>query len=221
MEIYNLTSKDVWDYENGFYWFSDTSRLKKAVAHYEIYRKILSLPGDIAEFGVFKAASLIRFATYRDMLENSSGRQIIGFDAFGKFPHAQDETQTDDAFIKHFEASAGDGLVMEDVQSVMQHKGFDNVKLIEGDVTDTLHKYLTANAEKRFALVHLDMDVHAPTIATLEAIWERIVPGGLVVVDDYNAVAGATEAVDEFVNSRDIMLEKNPFYAVPSYFIKR
>ena len=75
-----------WDYENGFYWFSPKERLNKLLAHYELYKLITNLPGHIFELGVYKASSLIQFASFRDSLENNYSRKIVGFDIFGSFP---------------------------------------------------------------------------------------------------------------------------------------
>ena len=47
----------------------------------------------------------------------------------------------------------------------------------------------------------------------------RLVTGGIIVVDDYNAVRGATEAVDRFIETKP-KLEKLPFYHVPSFIRK-
>ncbi|WP_210183253.1 TylF/MycF/NovP-related O-methyltransferase [Methylobrevis pamukkalensis] len=81
--------------------------------------------------------------------------------------------------------------------------------------------YLARHPELRIALLHLDMDVEAPTAFALEALWDRVVPGGLVVVDDYNAVAGATDAFDAFCAARGIgKVEKTPFYSVPAFVVK-
>ena len=38
---------------------------------------IKDLPGDILEFGVFKGSSLIRFLTFRAILENNYARKIF------------------------------------------------------------------------------------------------------------------------------------------------
>ena len=57
-----------WQYENLFYLTSD-KRILKLLDHYEIYKKILKVKGDIVECGVFKGASLIRFLTFRDLIE--------------------------------------------------------------------------------------------------------------------------------------------------------
>ena len=69
-DIRGLSEKNKWDYENGFYWHSPQSRIGKLISHYELYKSIINLPGDILEFGVYKASSLVRFATFRNMLEN-------------------------------------------------------------------------------------------------------------------------------------------------------
>lgn len=80
------TVENAFDYENGFILTSEPYRLGKILAHYEIYKKIVNLPGDVFELGVFKGNSLIQFATFRHLLENDKSRKIVGFDIFGYFP---------------------------------------------------------------------------------------------------------------------------------------
>ena len=75
----------VWDYEDGFYWFSSKTRLNKLLAHYELYKTIATIPGHIFKLGVYKGAPLVRFCTFRDALENDYSRKILGFDAFSNF----------------------------------------------------------------------------------------------------------------------------------------
>ena len=78
--------EDAFDYENGFALTSAPYRMGNILAHYELYKKILHVPGDVIELGVFKGNSLIQFATFRHLLENDKSRKIVGFDAFGDFP---------------------------------------------------------------------------------------------------------------------------------------
>jgi hypothetical protein len=135
-------SCDVWDYENAFYWFSHPSRLAKLLAHYELYKMIIDLPGDVFELGVFKSTSLIRFSTFRQILENAHSRKIVGFDSFGKFPTENVETDNDIKFIENFVDNAGDGLKKEEIELIFKAKAFDNVELVQGNVFDTLRAYL-------------------------------------------------------------------------------
>lgn len=220
MDIRNLNADSVWDYENGFYWYSDPSRLNKALAHYELYKSIVNLPGHVFELGVYKGASLIRLATFRSTLEHESSRKIVGFDAFGQFPTRGLNEKSDIDFIKGFSDDGGDGLQEDELSAILARKQFTNIELLQGNVLDTLPEYLEKRPETRLAFLHLDMDVKEPTAFALEQLYDRVVPGGLIVFDDYNAVAGETEAVDEFIAIKKVRLEKLPFYKVPAFIRK-
>ena len=220
MNVRGLSKDAAWDYENGFYWFSPKTRINKMLAHYELYKSIVGIPGHIIELGVYKGASLVRFATYRDSLENDHSRKIVGFDAFGEFPTEGLKIKDDLEFIEWFEGAGGYGLSDVEVASILASKGFDNFELVKGNVFDTLPDYLTKNPETRIALLHLDMDVKEPTDFALDQLYDRVVPGGLIVFDDYNAVAGETISVDEFAKKYRLKIEKLPFYKVPSFVRK-
>ncbi len=218
-----LSAERIWDFENGFYWFCDNRRIGKAIAQYELYKRILSLPGHIVECGVYKGASLIRFATFRQLLEAPDSRDIFGFDAFGEFPRESLARDDDQDFIGQFETAGGDGLTSGELQGLLEAKGLTaGVHLIKGDARETIAPFLAERPELRIALLHLDMDVYEPTRAALEQFWDRVMPGGLIVIDDYNAVAGATAAVDEFVASRpSLSVEKLSSTHVPAFIVKR
>ena len=220
LSVGDLESERVWDYENGWHWFSTPSRMHKLLAQYELYRQITGLPGHVFEFGVYKAVSLIRLASFRQLLEVDHSRQIVGFDAFGRFPVDRVSLEADHEFIKDFEREGGDGLSALDVGHILNRKGFSNIKLIPGNVFDTVPRYLEEHPELRIAYLHLDMDVKEPTEFTLELLYDRVVTGGLIVLDDYGTVAGETVAVDAFAERKKIKIEKLPNYVVPSYIRK-
>ena len=72
------------------------------MTHAELYKSIIDLQGTIAEFGVYKANSLIRALYFREIYEKSSMRKIIGFDAFGTFPtKGLSNVRSDLNFIKN------------------------------------------------------------------------------------------------------------------------
>jgi hypothetical protein len=220
IEISGYSSEQIWNYENSFYWFSDVARLSKLFAHEALYKKILNIPGDIVEFGVFKAVSLIRFATFRKIFENENSRKIIGFDSFGKFPRNASNTNSDSDFIEKFELDSGKGLGLGQVQEILNYKEFTNIELVGGDIFDTLPKWMDLKPHARIALLHLDMDVYAPTKLALDLLWDRVVPGGLVLFDDYSLIEGETLAVEEFLKDKKLELKKDSFYHSPSYVVK-
>jgi len=200
---------DFWEHENNFYWHSPVTRLSKAIAQYEIYKKIINIPGHVIECGVFKGASLIRLLTYREMLESQHSRKVIGFDAFGKFPGR-------DKFANYWNRTAGEGLSIEQTEAILNKKGFVNYELVGGDIIETVPEYLASHPELKIALLHIDVDVSEPTKVILNTFYSRMVKGGVIVFDDYGTVAGETAAIDEF-NSFGI--EKLPVSHIPSFTI--
>ncbi len=208
-----------WDYENGFYLTSHVTRTAKMLAHYELYKSIVHLPGHIVECGVYKGASFIRFGSFREILESPYSRKIIGFDAFGKFP--EQEASDDRKFIEKFEGEGGPGISVEELKTVLAYKALTNYELIQGDVTDTIPAYLSNHPELKIALLHIDVDVYKPSIAILNHLYDRVVRGGLVVFDDFGTVAGETRAVDEFFEREDVVIEKLPISHIPAYLRKK
>jgi len=210
----------AWDYENGFYLTSPLQRIAKLCAHFELYKSISSLPGAVIECGVYKGASLMRWASFRDMLETPWSRPIVGFDAFGVFPRNDKDSSEDVEFIKGFEQVGGDGLSEEELRRYVEIKALANLELVAGDISETIPKYLAENPNIRIALLHIDVDVYQPTKVALENLYSRIVPGGLLVLDDYAIVEGETRAVDEFFSGQKVLIEKVPFSSVPAFIRK-
>ena len=218
--IRGKTANDAYDYENAFYWLSHPARIYKLLAQYELYKKILDVPGDILELGVYKAASLIRFATFRQTLENPDARKIVGFDAFGSFPRDNISLQSDNQFIENFERVGGLGLDVEDILAIFENKGFKNIQLVRGNIFHTLDTYLEQLPATRISLLHLDLDVKEPTQYALERLYDRVTPRGLIVFDDYGMVAGATEVVDAFSKKNGLTIQKTSHYTIPVYIQK-
>lgn len=209
-----------WDCENGFYLLQPQSRIHKMLGQYEIYKLIASVPGDVVEFGVYKGASLVRWAAFRAVAETETARMIIGFDSFGAFPSEGVSRKADKEFIQSFERDGGHGIAVDSLYAALERKSVGNVKLVEGDVFKTLPSFLEKNQALRFALVHLDFDVAEPTQFVLESVIDLVNPGGVVVIDDFGQVAGATEVVERFCLERGYVLRTNAFYRAPAFFIK-
>ena len=217
--LFGFSVDQQWDYENGFYLTSHMTRLAKMLAHYELYKSVVNLPGHIVECGVYKGASLIRFATFRAVLESPYSRKVIGFDAFGKFP--SQERPSDQEFADMFERQGGSGISVEQLKEVLAHKSFENFELVQGDICDTIPKYLSEHPEPKIALLHVDVDVYEPSVVILNNLYERVVRGGLVVFDDFGTVAGETKAIDEFFAGKDVQIEKLPISHIPSFIRKK
>ena len=87
--------------------------------------------------------------------------------------------------------------------------------------SDTVPDYVNNHPELKIALLHIDVDVYKPSVAILKHLFDRVVPGGLIVFDDYGTVAGETRAVDEFFLEQNIIIEKLSISHIPSYIRKK
>ncbi|MBI3793726.1 MAG: class I SAM-dependent methyltransferase [Nitrospinae bacterium] len=219
LTVRGLSSNKFWDFENGFSWFAHQTRLNKMLAHYELYKSIVGLPGHVLELGVFKGTSLLRLAGFRNYLENDYSRKIVGFDTFGKFPDKNIKLKKDLDFIDYFAKDSGDGLSLDELKSILAKKDFKNIFLVKGNVFETLPSYLAKNPETKIAYLHLDMDVKEPTAFALEMLYDRVVPNGVIVLDDYNYIAGGTQAIDDFVKGKKLRIEKTSCH-VPAFIRK-
>ena len=72
------------------------------------------------------------------------------------------------------------------------------VRYVEGPVETTI----PGEVPERIALLRLDTDWYESTKHELVHLWDRLEPGGVLIIDDYGHWVGAREAVDEFFEGR-------------------
>jgi O-methyltransferase len=72
------------------------------------------------------------------------------------------------------------------------------------------------------AVLRLDADWYSSTMLALEKFWDRLLPGALVLIDDYYAWQGCTRAVHAFLARRDAVepIRQSRFGKV-AYLLKR
>ena len=210
----------AFEYENNFYLSCGITRISKILSHYEIYKMIKEVPGEIIECGVFKGASYLRFAMFREIFGNPFSKKIIGFDTFSKFPETtfQDDNKARNKFIN---SAGSDSISKEQLLKILDNKGLNkHVDLIEGDITETVPSYVKANPELKISLLNLDTDIYEPAVTILEHLYPKITKGGILMLDDYGTHPGETKAVDEYFKNKTIEIKKFSFAMTPCYIIK-
>lgn len=209
----------AFDYENGFYLTAQVTRMSNILSHYELYKKIVELPGDVVELGVYKGGSFFQFAAFRELLENEKSRKLIGFDIFGEFPEVHNEG--DKAFREKWTRETHNSfLTKEEIQESLLKRNIGNTELVQGDIAITIPAYLQSHPYMKIALLHIDVDIYEPSVIGLEYLYDLVVPGGIIVLDDYG-VAGETKAVDEFIGDKKIKIRRLPISQhKPAYILK-
>ncbi len=210
----------AFEYENNFYLSCNKTRISRILAHYELFKRTVGLPGAVVEFGVFKGTSLIRFIMFRDILGNSFSRKIIGFDTFSRYPNVVHEL--DKEHMKDFINKAGwESISKDQLIQVLNSAGVsENIELVEGDICETAPKFIKDNECLKVSLINLDTNFYLPTKVALEYFWPRLTKGGILLLDDYGIVYGETEAVDEYFADKNVKIEKLPFSMKPFFIVK-
>ncbi len=156
----------------------------------EFLRVALRRPGDLAECGVFRGASAYLMA--KALASSRDKRELHLFDSFAGLssPESVDGT--------HWRA--GDMSCRAEMVAANLEPFTGRVRLYPGWVPTRFNEVVT----KRFALVHLDVDLYQPTADALAFFYPRMVRGGVIICDDYgfDTCPGARKAVDEFFDSR-------------------
>lgn len=203
----------------------------KFLAHMEIFRHVVELPGSVVECGVFKGLSLLTFTKMIEILcPGDTLKKVIGFDTFegfvgldakdgspderrGKVVGGWDSSDFLPALERMIEITQKDSYIPR----------FKRVELVKGDVCETVPAYVKANPGLRIALLHLDLDLYEPTKAALEHLYPLVVPGGVVLLDEYGmpGFPGESRAFDEYFAGNRPVLRKFPYTPTPGgYFIK-
>lgn len=82
----------------------------------------------------------------------------------------------------------------------------EGVRFLPGLFADTL----PAAPVERLAILRLDGDLYSSTHDTLTALYDRVSPGGFVIVDDYGCLEPCRLAVHDFLDARGLEVEIHP-----------
>ncbi len=101
-----------------------------------------------------------------------------------------------DSFYKGGEHNDTSQYMVEDV--LKNKSKYLNYKILKGIFPDdTAHQI---PADEQFGICHIDVDVYESAKDILEWVWKKLIPGGVVVFDDYgfHSCTGVTKLVEEY-----------------------
>lgn len=174
------------------------------------------VPGAIVECGVWKGGSMMASAfTLKEC--NSTDRSLYLFDTFSgmsepteldkDFRNADARQLMDAAETKKETANIWAMSNLEEVRRSMALTGYpsERVFFVEGKVEDTL----PGHAPDQIALLRLDTDWFESTYHEMVHLFPRLVPGGVLIIDDYGHWQGARAAIDKYLSENNIRLLLN------------
>jgi O-methyltransferase len=158
--------------------------------------RVIHLPGAIVECGTWRGGMIGGIAT-----AIGSDRDYVLFDSFEGLPAAQ---EIDGEAATRWQADRESPRYLDNcraeagwAQGAMKMAGVDRPEIVPGWFQDTVPQW--AADGRRIALLRLDGDWYESTMVCLEHLFGLVVPGGLVVIDDYGVWEGCTKAVHQYL----------------------
>lgn len=168
----------------------DDERIDALINYLQIANE---LEGDIAEVGVYKGGSA------RTICLHAPKKHVLLFDTFDGMPPTKDidEHKQGDFANTSLEEVA---INLRPMVNYELHQGVFPKKQVS--------KFASF---RKFCLVHIDVDIYDSVKDCLTFFYPRMVSGGFIVLDDYNApmCKGAKLAVDEFLTDKPEKIERH------------
>ena len=177
------------------------------------------LRGDFVETGVYKGGTAVLMMRVL-MRYDKCNRKLYAFDSFEGLPAPQSEDEGALAVGNSGKYSAGIEVFMNNLRGA---NAWDESRIVisKGWFNETCAK----SPVKLISFLRLDGDMFASTWDAINALYDRVVQGGYIYVDDYGSFNGCNVAIDKFRTERgissvlhfvpeDLPVKKNRYEAV-------
>ena len=224
----NMPSDETYDAFNKFIFSTDIKLMGKLLHRYEFFNRVKNLPGDIVEIGVFKGSGIASFSKFLDIYCPNSNKKVVGFDIFDietKETILDKDGEVDKSNMNIVYSKVAESeLSLKNVTARLDAMQLDKKYiLVRGDVEDTLPKFLEDNPGFRISLLYIDIDLSRPTYYSLRYLWDRILPGGIILFDEYEYHKfSESVGVERFLKERGLAfnLISTNWMAPTAYIVK-
>lgn len=165
-------------------------------ANLRLATRFKDLQGAIVECGTWKGGMVAGLACVC-----GAGRRYYLFDSFEGLPPAKEidgeralRWQADTASPSYFDNCRA---TIEDAREAMRRAGVQDPVLVKGWFDDTLPK---ATIDGGIAVLRMDADWYDSTMCILENLFDQVVPGGCIIIDDYHSWEGCAKAIHDFLS---------------------
>lgn len=194
--------------------FCRSGLLVKFLLLHDLYQRFSKIPGLFVEFGCWYGQNLVLLENLRAIHEPfNKQRRIVAFDTFSGYKEgrfAQGGQYDTGLAYKDYLAQL---LKTHQQMNVYGHMPIDH-ELIQGDVCETAPAYFAKHPEATVAFAFFDMGPYAPTKAALLSIKPHLIPGSILLLDEFtwHETPGEAVAFLEVFGQKGYRLTKCPLY---------
>lgn len=165
-----------------------------------------NIPGNFIEAGTFRGGLCILMKAILRASSQDHARKVILADSFQGLPEPDPRTSLKDAIWHE---------ILKSVNNLSASLNFVKDRFKQLDLLDEQVVFLPGWFENTLsdyhhgpiALLRLDADWFSSTKVILESLYQHVVLGGYIIVDDYGLPTGCAQAVDEFRDKFSIKTE--------------
>jgi hypothetical protein len=163
------------------------SLLARILAVTDLYRQIVALPGTIFDVGTWRGQTAVLCENLRAVFEPLHfNRRIVCFDTFQGYKGFSTKDRPTELHHDGTYTLAGEGyaellsrlLVLHEKSNALGNNHGKH-RVIPGDCRQTIPAFFEANPNEYLALAFFDVNAYEPTLDAFEAVWPRLVPGGI------------------------------------------
>jgi len=233
--LYRSTGLSPFEQFRNFPVFTPRFNLARFLAHYELFKRVVQVPGVIVDLGVYRGSSTFTWAKLCEIFcPTDIRKKVYGFDTFEGFPSisAEDghENREQDVVAGGYfggpTVEADLALAQEAMNQDRHLRHIDRIEFIKGDACQTIPAFAAEKGDGlRIALLNLDLDLYEPTRVALEQLVPKMSPGALILLDEYavDTFGGETKAVDDYFQQqfgKRPRVQKFTWHSNPSGFIE-
>lgn len=179
-----------------------------------------SVLGDVVEIGVYKGGSMLAFLKAQEMFSPNFLRNYHLYDTFSGMTapseYDKDLNGTTASYLLQSDEGTKCFSSLKEVKKNIESNTTIDKTYINYHVGDILKNEFYPD---KIAILRLDTDWYESTAFELANFYEKVVSGGLVIIDDYGHWQGCKKAVDEFIKLHPYLtLKKIDYTGV--FFIK-
>lgn len=160
------------------------------------------LEGIFVECGVGRGATT---RAYLNLVRDGilTKRDVYGLDSFEGLPEGSKHDMPD--------VKGRVNRPIELIQEWLPNYTDFNINIIKGWFSETLTKIPVTD----IAIAHIDVDIYSSYKECLEYLYPQVIPGGIIMLDEYNSYAdmakwpGAKVAIDEFTEKNNLEVQIN------------